>query len=172
MSEHPNGADEAPNHGPKTEPQTNQAPPPYAQAGAVPPGFDPWSPWPGDPHQAYAHPAYVYANGYPPYPHWNTPLPMPPESSGWAHPGQSHGQHAGAGSARGAGVNGLVEEIAGGGSGLSSLSKMLDLDDPDFWKGALLGAAAVVLLTNESVRSAIFKSSGAAKTHGTESTPS
>jgi len=51
----------------------------------------------------------------------------------------------------------LVEEIANGGSGLSSLSKLLSLDDSEFWKGALIGAAAVLLLTNETVQGMLFK---------------
>jgi len=51
----------------------------------------------------------------------------------------------------------VMNEIASGGNGLSSLTKMLDLDDSEFWKGALVGAAAVLLLTNESVQNALFK---------------
>jgi hypothetical protein len=51
----------------------------------------------------------------------------------------------------------LMQEIAGGGSGLSSLTQMLNLDDKELWKGALIGAAAVLLLTNESVQNALFK---------------
>jgi hypothetical protein len=33
----------------------------------------------------------------------------------------------------------------------------------DFWKGALVGAAAVLLLTNESVQNALFKTGARAK---------
>jgi hypothetical protein len=51
----------------------------------------------------------------------------------------------------------VMEEIAGGGNGLSSLSKLLDFEDKDFWKGALVGAAAVLLLTNENVQRALFR---------------
>lgn len=51
----------------------------------------------------------------------------------------------------------LMEELANGGNGLSSLTRMLNLDDKEFWKGALVGAAAVLLLTNESVQGALFK---------------
>ncbi len=56
-----------------------------------------------------------------------------------------------------------MEEINNGGSGLHSLGKMLNLDDSEFWKGALVGAAAVVLLTNESVQNALFKTGAKAK---------
>jgi hypothetical protein len=65
--------------------------------------------------------------------------------------------------AGGAGMAQLVDEIANGGNGLSSLTKMLDFDDSEFWKGALLGAAAVLLLTNESVQSALFKTGAKTK---------
>jgi hypothetical protein len=57
----------------------------------------------------------------------------------------------------------LVDEIANGGNGLSSLSKMLNVDDSEFWKGALLGAAAVLLLTNESVQGALLKTGAKTK---------
>lgn len=57
----------------------------------------------------------------------------------------------------------LVDEIANGGNGLASLSKMLNLEDTEFWKGALVGAAAVLLLTNDSVQSALFKGGAKAK---------
>jgi hypothetical protein len=57
----------------------------------------------------------------------------------------------------------LFEEIAQGGNGLSSLTRMLSLDDTEFWKGALVGAAAVLLLTNDQVQDALFKSGAKAK---------
>jgi hypothetical protein len=57
----------------------------------------------------------------------------------------------------------LFEEIAEGGNGLSALSQMLSLDDTEFWKGALVGAAAVLLLTNDQVQDALFKSGAKAK---------
>ena len=34
---------------------------------------------------------------------------------------------------------------------------MLNLDDKEMWKGALIGAAVMLLLTNESVQNALFK---------------
>jgi hypothetical protein len=64
---------------------------------------------------------------------------------------------------RGPRVSDLIEEISNGGNGLSSLSKMLNLDDTEFWKGALVGAAAVLLLTNDSVQNALFKTGAHAK---------
>jgi hypothetical protein len=59
--------------------------------------------------------------------------------------------------ARAQGMAQVMQEIASGGSGLSSLTRMLDFDDKDFWKGALVGAAAVLLLTNENVQRALFR---------------
>ncbi|MEY6433938.1 hypothetical protein ABC977_16155 [Thioalkalicoccus limnaeus] len=128
-------------------------------AGMMPPGVGP-APWPAPPQGGYPyHPPYPYPYHYPygPYP------PGPAQGyyyGGGTGPGPQAGQTAGMG--------GLVDELANGGSGLSSLSKMLNLDDGEFWKGALVGAAAVLLLTNESVQSALFKAgaqaTGAVKT--------
>ena len=61
------------------------------------------------------------------------------------------------------GMSQFVEEIANGGNGLSSLGKIVNLDDSEFWKGALVGAAAVILLTNESVQKTLFKTGAKAK---------
>jgi hypothetical protein len=74
------------------------------------------------------------------------------------HQGQGPGQTPG----RGPAMAQVMEEIANGG-GLSSLGKLLNFDDADFWKGALVGAAAVLLLTNESVQNALFKTGARAK---------
>ncbi|NBC14668.1 MAG: hypothetical protein GVY09_15300 [Gammaproteobacteria bacterium] len=57
----------------------------------------------------------------------------------------------------------VLEELANGGSGLSSLTRLLSLEDSDFWKGALVGAAAVLLFTNDSVQDALFKTGARAK---------
>lgn len=75
------------------------------------------------------------------------------------HPGQGPSQVPGGGPA----IAQVMSEIANGGGGLSSLGKLLNFDDSDFWKGALVGAAAVLLLTNESVQNALFKTGARAK---------
>jgi hypothetical protein len=73
-------------------------------------------------------------------------------------PGQQHAGHGqGQSQGQGQGMAQVMQEIANGGSGLSSLTKLLDFDDKDFWKGALVGAAAVLLLTNENVQRALFR---------------
>lgn len=87
--------------------------------------------------------------------------------------GAPMGGHAAAGSAAGAGsgpgpgpqagMQQLFAELAEGGNGLNSLTRMLSLDDTEFWKGALVGAAAVLLLTNDQVQDALFKSGAKAK---------
>lgn len=74
-----------------------------------------------------------------------------------AHAGAGFGAAMGASPQGGAGMSQLMQEIAGGGNGLSSLTQMLNLDDKELWKGALIGAAAVLLLTNESIQNALFK---------------
>jgi hypothetical protein len=82
-------------------------------------------------------------------PYGYAPQPMmgyPPGAAQMAGPHAGHGQ----------GMAQAMQEMANGG-GLSSLTKLLDFDDKDFWKGALVGAAAVLLLTNESVQRALFR---------------
>lgn len=126
-----------PNHGYGGQPQAGQA-------GMMPPGAGP-APWPAPPQAGYPY--------YPPHPYpYHYPYAAYPGPA-QGYYGVGPGPHAG----QTAGVGGLVDELANGGNGLSSLSKMLNLDDGEFWKGALVGAAAVLLLTNESVQSALFK---------------
>jgi hypothetical protein len=47
-------------------------------------------------------------------------------------------------------------------SGLGHLKSLLSLEDGEFWKGALVGAAVVLLLTSEELRDSLI--GGAAKT--------
>lgn len=93
----------------------------------------------------------------PPPPYYMGAQPMP---YGWPPmPGPAPGMGPAAGQPAGGrqGLAQVMEEIANGGSGLSGLTKLLDFDDKDFWKGALVGAAAVLLLTNENVQKALFR---------------
>jgi hypothetical protein len=105
--------------------------------------------------------------GYPPpqapwpYPGYY-PYPYPPQPP-MGHPQAQAQAQSGDGSAAGAALRGraagmaqLMEEM-GAGNGLSGLVQMLNLDDKELWKGALLGAAVVLLLTNESVQNSLFK---------------
>jgi len=60
----------------------------------------------------------------------------------------------------------LMNEVANGGNGLSTISKMLNFEDPDFWKGALVGAAAVLVLSSGSLQG-LFGRAGASTGKGT-----
>lgn len=124
-------------------------------AGPPPPYYSPahQAPYPGAGYQAPPagmHPQYAPADAY---------SGGQPQTGGM-YPGQG-GHNAAPGMH--AGMSHFVEEIANGGNGLSSMGKMLNLDDSEFWKGALIGAAAVLLLTNESVQSMLFKTGARAK---------
>ncbi|MFD2110365.1 hypothetical protein [Thiorhodococcus fuscus] len=59
----------------------------------------------------------------------------------------------------------LMSEVANGGNGLSTLSKMLNFEDPDFWKGALVGAAAALVLSSGSIQG-LFGRAGTSKGSG------
>lgn len=133
--------------------QTPPMPPSIPQLMPLPPQGYPW------PHPAYGMPPIA---GYLP-PHGYSPAYGQPVYGGAGGyqaagmPGMAPSHVQGQGQGRGAtGMNEMMAELAGGGSGLSSLTKMLDFDDKEFWKGALVGAAAVLLLTNDSVQQALF----------------
>jgi hypothetical protein len=158
-----------PVYGESMGPVSGQAPFMHGGAGAMPPDYGhPYTaqPAPGPgyhqaaPHYAAAAMYYGQYAGYPPPPPPPGAYPYPPEAFQTPHQGYAHGAAQGAGQAHGASVSDLVNEVANGGNGLSTLSKMLNFDDPDFWKGALVGAAAVLLLTSGSVQSALFGSNG------------
>jgi hypothetical protein len=72
------------------------------------------------------------------------------------------GPPPGGGRGRGPSMDQVMEELSNG-AGLGGLGKLLDFDDTEFWKGALVGAAAVLLLTNESVQQSLFQSGIKAK---------
>jgi hypothetical protein len=76
-------------------------------------------------------------------------------------PGQAPAAPAGRGQQ--AGMAEVLEELSNGGNGLASLGRMLNFEDSEFWKGALVGAAAVLLLTNETVQDTLFKAGAKAK---------
>lgn len=123
-------------------------------------------------HQQAAQPA-----PYPPQPTPQAaPYPYPPPYwPGYAYAapqyapapgmGQMHGQQAAYPPPQQpppSGLNQMVQEMTSGTPGLASLTKLLDFDDKDFWKGAMVGAAAVLLFTNGGVQRALFR--GAVKT--------
>ena len=141
----------------------------HPAAYPAPAGVDPHWAYHAQAQAAYAPPPYPYGGPYS-VPFMGPYVGMAPPNSPLQGYGPGLEQHSGAGrmagGGRGAGGPGmaeLVDEIANGGNGLSSLSKMLDVDDSEFWKGALLGAAAVLLLTNESVQGALLKTGAKTK---------
>lgn len=143
------------------------APPMGFGYAGVPPGpmYSPMHPaMAGQQHAAHLAPGYPGA-GHPGAP----PLQPPPGAGPYASAAHAPYGEQPARSQR-AGMSELFQEIGNGGNGLSSLAKMLDLDDADFWKGAMIGAAAVLLLTNESVQGMLFGggngSKGTAKAEG------
>lgn len=90
------------------------------------------------------------------------PQPGPaPQGMGGAPGGQNTPPHS-------HGMHQLFSEISNGGNPISSLSKLLDFSDGDFWKGAAVGAALVLLLTNEDLKKAIFGAKAGAEPEETE----
>jgi len=152
---------------PGDQPQYHPQPVAHGQGGY---GYG--YPYPGP---AMAAPAYYgayvpyQAAGYPPagYPAYSAgAMPHPMSHQGapmGAHAAGMAGAGQGAGPGPQAGMQQLFEELAEGGNGLNTLTRMLSLDDTEFWKGALVGAAAVLLLTNDQVQDALFKSGAKAK---------
>jgi hypothetical protein len=134
------------------------APPPGGQAGGQA-GFGPQHGMYGM-HQGPGGPQdYAAMYGYPPYPGYFAP-PM----GGWQAypPGYGPGPAPGpTANAMPGGLGAAMGDIADK-SGLGMFKDFLDLDDGEFWKGALVGAAVVLLMTNEDLRNSLL--GGAAKT--------
>jgi hypothetical protein len=101
----------------------------------------------------YAQAPSPYGQTLPPYNY----APYPPPSYPPGNPGVSQAPPQG-GSADRPDINQLINGIANGDSNsLSSLGQIMNFDDKEFWKGALIGAAAVLLLTNDSVQRSLFR---------------
>lgn len=163
----PHGAQVAAMPYPPPYPPPGQSPD-HPQTGCLPPqaGYAPYgAPLPGQyPYPAgHGQPAWgaPMMGGQMPWsaapPYWPPPHQAP--AGGWSGMAGAHGHHAAPAqpAAGDGGLTGLLSELAGGGNGLGSLTRMLSLDDKEMWKGALIGAAAVLLLTNDSVQNALFR---------------
>ncbi|MBG6243870.1 hypothetical protein CS369_01610 [Candidatus Symbiopectobacterium sp. 'North America'] len=138
----------------------NQAPyfPPYGYLYYVPQG------------DSAAQGAFPPPQGWPPQPAWYpqmAPGALPPgylppgyPLPGYLFPGNAmpqaahhHGHHAAPGMDWSAQAQGVVENVMGEQAGLlKSLISTIGADDKEFWKGAMIGAAVTLLLTNDSVR--------------------
>jgi hypothetical protein len=130
----------------------------HAHAG---PGMAP--PW-GMPPSGYPPRAAYAGQAVPGYPYHGQPYPA-------AHPFAAAPQHAPPGfqadpaaaqqASAAAGLSAAMGEMADK-SGLGMVKGFLDFNDSEFWKGALVGAAVVLLVTNDELRSALI--GGAART--------
>jgi hypothetical protein len=112
------------------------------------------SPWPG-----YPPPGFVMAPppyGYGPYgaAAYLGPGAGPGQPWAAAHGGAAPGPEA---QGFGAAMGNIADQ-----AGLGMLKDFFSFGDGDFWKGALVGAAVMLLLTNENLRDAL--AGGAAKT--------
>ena len=125
-----------------------------AQAGYVPPpGYYPYPPpgmhphYYGHPgmHHPHAHPQ-AYAHGYapPPHPGMTPPHMAPPNPNEAApSPGDPLFEQAQV----------MLEGALGEEAGMfKEILGSLGMSDKEFWKGAMVGAAAALLLSNENVR--------------------
>lgn len=104
-------------------------------AGQVPPPQMPYG-YPPMYHMPYG-PAY----GQPFYGAAATPPPQMQPQQGFATQNNE--------------MQSAVEQLADQ-NGLGMLKSFLNFSDGDFWKGALVGAAAVMLLTNEDLRNSLL----------------
>jgi hypothetical protein len=125
------------------------APPPTEPPGGTSPGGIPPYRW-GAPQAHGAVP--------PPHPHYgNYGASGPPW--GGAPTGHSGPPPAGVGTQ--AGLGAVLGDMADK-SGLGMFKELFNWEDSEFWKGALVGAAVVLLMTNENLRNSLI--GGAAKT--------
>ncbi|WP_078119693.1 hypothetical protein [Thiosocius teredinicola] len=144
-------------------PQGAPAQPDAQQAPPNDPGYaaNPWQQHHAPYHPGWAMPYYGYPSAYmPPSPGMAGPMPyqLPPQMPGID---PSAAQAANAGSANADGFAAALGNMADS-SGLGMLKNLFNLDDSDFWKGALVGAAAMLLISNEGLRDSLI--GGVAKT--------
>lgn len=112
--------------------------------------------------QPYPYPPYGYpymhpgAHGYPPHmhhpyhPHMHYPHPQQPQMQQPPHPGHHDSHHSDALMAQ---SQQMLEGLMGEQAGIfKDLMHKLGVDDKEFWKGAMVGAAAALVLSNENVR--------------------
>ncbi|QTF07609.1 hypothetical protein HC231_06480 [Brenneria izadpanahii] len=90
-------------------------------------------PQPGTPPQAMTPPPYPH--------HHHHPHTQPQPAFDWNSQAQN-----------------MVENMMGEQAGiLKNIIGAIGMDDKEFWKGAMIGAAATLLLTNESVRNMLLQ---------------
>ena len=137
-----------------------QVPPYNNPYGANATGMPPWG-WPyGQVPPEHLQQGYAHQAGYHAHPGygWYAPPPgygPPPQAAPGAPPG------VGANDPTMAGLSAAMGDLAEK-NGLGMFKDFLNFDDGEFWKGALVGAALVLLFTNEDLRNSLI--GGAAKT--------
>lgn len=139
---------------------------PNPAMGYYPPYGYPWYPmppapqgmgWPQPPQFAQQPPQYPpqMMPGYPP-----AGYPMPPQPGAAPQQPYHHPHHHAA--AQGPDwshhAQNMVEGMMGEQAGLlKNIISSVGMDDKEFWKGAMIGAAVTLLLTNESVRGTLMQ---------------
>ncbi len=142
---YPNENNPWPNHPGYGQPHHPQGyhhmPPPAGYYPPPPPGYHPPPP-PGyyPPPPYYAHPAYQQEHSAPHQHHGKAHYEEPENDALYQQ------------------AQGVVEGLMGEQSGVfkDMLSKM-GIDDKEFWKGAMIGAAAALILGNENVRNNLMQ---------------
>jgi hypothetical protein len=124
----------------------------YGQQGAQPSSAQPA----GFPQQPLGQAGYPYAMN-----------PLPPQAgpgaTAYQHPGtQPHPSQAAPSPGNGqenryGELYGLIQEAANGNADVSGFLRFFQSTSSDFWKGALVGTGLTLLLTNDTLKSAISK---------------
>jgi len=122
------------------------------------PGWDPWAygPMPPPPFHGAGPQGPYGPPGYGPPPNagpWGAPG-MNPGASPWSNPWSNAGSNPWGNPPD---FNAALGEMADQ-SGLGALKGLFNLDDGDFWKGAIVGAAVVLLLKDETLRETLLGS--------------
>jgi len=145
-----NGPGNQPGNGPGNGP--GEVPPEMqGHAGMHGGQFPPYQPF-------YGHPGFGAPPPFGPPPYGPPPYGPPPYGF---DPGMGpQATQAGPGPAQ-AGFETMFNDMADK-SGMGWLKGMIGMEDADFWKGALVGAAVVMLMTNDDLRDSLI--GGAAKT--------
>lgn len=112
--------------------------PPYPQPQMQQPQMQQMPPMMWPPYPPMWHPMH----GQPPMPQFQQPMAQQP-APGFDWSGQAQGM-----------VEGLMGEQAGL---FKNIISTIGVDDKEFWKGAMIGAAAALILGNESVRNTLLQ---------------
>lgn len=119
--------------------------------------------YPYPPHYGYGHPMMPPYYGHPPHPAHHQAPPSGHPHGQFAHPAHSHhpahdshGPHQP--DPMELQAQAMLEGMMGEQAGLfKDLMGKLGVDDKEFWKGAMIGAAAALILSNENVRGSLMQ---------------